>query len=238
MDTLIGDDRPYVIVHTAVSLDGSASGFQPDLAQFYSLAAEWQEDATLTGADTILAQEAELAHADLPGPNQGGPLLAVVDSKCRVTAWNALRDVGYWSRVIALRSIPSSLTSDVEEIVTGGQHVDLAAALAELRTVHSVRIVRGQRRQSRRCADGRTSCRRDQPARASGPRRRQWSACLVGRREVPSCARRKQAQGAGDQRPLGATSVLDQHLIGPDCLTQFRLESCRVPGIVAGPGCA
>lgn len=142
MDTLIGDDRPYVIVHMAVSLDGSASGFEPDLAQFYSLAAEWQEDATLTGADTILAQEDELAHADLPGPNQGGPLLAVVDSKRRVTAWNALRNVGYWSRVIALRSMPSSLASDVEEIVTVGEHVDLAAALAELRTVHSVRIVR------------------------------------------------------------------------------------------------
>lgn len=93
MDTLIGDDRPYVIVHMAVSLDGSASGFEPDLAQFYSLAAEWQEDVTLTGADTILAQEDELAHADLPGPNQGGPLLAVVDSKRRVTAWNALRNV-------------------------------------------------------------------------------------------------------------------------------------------------
>lgn len=49
---------------------------------------------------------------------------------------------GYWSRVIALRSMPSSLASDVEEIVTVGEHVDLAAALAELRTVHSVRIVR------------------------------------------------------------------------------------------------
>lgn len=142
MGTLIGKDRPYVIVHMAVSLDGSASGFQPDLAQFYSLAAEWQEDATLTGADTILAQEAELAHADLPGPNQGGPLLAVVDSKRRVTAWDALRDVGYWSRVIALRGSPSAVTPDVEEIVTGGEHVDLAAALTELRTGHSVRIVR------------------------------------------------------------------------------------------------
>lgn len=141
MDKLTGKDRPYVVVHMAVSLDGSASGFEPDLAQFYSLAAEWHEDATLTGADTILAQEAELAHADLPGPNQGGPLLAVVDSKCRVNAWNALRNVGYWSRVIALRSSPS-VTADVEEIVTGGEHVDLAMALAELRTVHSVRIVR------------------------------------------------------------------------------------------------
>lgn len=142
MEPLTGEDRPYVVVHVAVSLDGSALGFQPDLAQFYSLAAEWKEDATLTGADTILAQEAELARAELPGPNQGGPLLAVVDSKCRVTAWDALRDVGYWSRVIALRGTPSAATPGVEEIVAGGEHVDLAAALAGLRTQHSVRTVR------------------------------------------------------------------------------------------------
>jgi 2,5-diamino-6-(ribosylamino)-4(3H)-pyrimidinone 5'-phosphate reductase len=125
----------------AVSLDGSVSGFQPDVARFYSLAAEWQEDATLVGADTILAQENELADAGLPGPKEGGPILAVVDSGYRVSAWNALRDVGHWSRVIALRGNPRP-THGVEEIVTGGQRVDLPAALAELRSLHAVQRLR------------------------------------------------------------------------------------------------
>jgi 2,5-diamino-6-(ribosylamino)-4(3H)-pyrimidinone 5'-phosphate reductase len=32
------------------------TGFEPDFARFYALATTWQEDVTLVGADTILAQ--------------------------------------------------------------------------------------------------------------------------------------------------------------------------------------
>jgi hypothetical protein len=60
--------HPYVVVHVAVSLDGHTTGFNVDLARFYSLLSTWQEDITLTGADTILAQEPELAAAPRPGP--------------------------------------------------------------------------------------------------------------------------------------------------------------------------
>jgi hypothetical protein len=60
--------RPYVVVHVAVSIDGHTTGFNVDLARFYSLLPTWQEDITLTGADTILAQERELAAAPRPGP--------------------------------------------------------------------------------------------------------------------------------------------------------------------------
>ncbi|WP_241962261.1 hypothetical protein [Rhodococcus opacus] len=54
---------------------------------------------TLVGADTILAQEQALAAAPRPGPLEGGPLLAVVDSRGRVDdwVWEALRDVAHWS---------------------------------------------------------------------------------------------------------------------------------------------
>ena len=58
-------EPPYVVVHVAVSLDGHTTGFSVDLARFYSLLPTWQEDITLTGADTILAQERELAAARL-----------------------------------------------------------------------------------------------------------------------------------------------------------------------------
>jgi 2,5-diamino-6-(ribosylamino)-4(3H)-pyrimidinone 5'-phosphate reductase len=98
--------RPHVVVHVAVSLDGATTGFTPDAGRFYGLLPTWQEDVTLVGADTILAQEEALASAPMPGPTAGAPLLAVVDSRRRVSRWDALRDVGHWSGVLAVRAQP------------------------------------------------------------------------------------------------------------------------------------
>jgi 2,5-diamino-6-(ribosylamino)-4(3H)-pyrimidinone 5'-phosphate reductase len=101
-----GDDPPYpyVVVHVAVSLDGATTGFDADAGRFYELVPTWQEDVTLAGADTILAQQDALAVAPRPGPAADGPLLAVVDGRRRVQQWEALRDCGHWSDVIALRA--------------------------------------------------------------------------------------------------------------------------------------
>lgn len=140
-------DRPRVVVHAAVSLDGATVGFPVDVGRYYSLAATWHEDVTLAGADTILAQEAALAQAPRPGPSADGPLLAVVDGRARVTAWQALRDAGYWSGVVALRAgaTPPRGGTAIEEIVTGGDRVDLAKSLSELgrRGAHTVRVDSG-----------------------------------------------------------------------------------------------
>ena len=136
--------RPYVVGHVAVSLDGATGGFQPDVATFYELARTWAEDVTLTGADTILAQEIALRDAPRPGPAQGGPLLAVVDGRRRVRHWDALREVGHWSDVVALRctSTPRAGASSVDEIVVGAARVDLAAALRALGERPGVEVVR------------------------------------------------------------------------------------------------
>jgi 2,5-diamino-6-(ribosylamino)-4(3H)-pyrimidinone 5'-phosphate reductase len=67
------------------------------VGRFYQLAATWQEDCTLVGSDTILAQEQALAAAPGHGPAEGGPLLAVVDGRGRVREWEALRNAGRWS---------------------------------------------------------------------------------------------------------------------------------------------
>lgn len=148
--------HPHVVVHVAVSVDGATTGFAPDLGRFYELARTWREDVTLTGADTILAQEEALAAQPGPGPADGGPLLAVVDSRRRVRAWHALRDAGHWSAVVALRcrggadggsAAPEELEGHegyegyegyeridaVEELVVGDDRVDLGAALDALR---------------------------------------------------------------------------------------------------------
>jgi 2,5-diamino-6-(ribosylamino)-4(3H)-pyrimidinone 5'-phosphate reductase len=95
---------PHVRALVAVSADGATTGFQADIARFYELAGREPEDVTLTGADTILAQNDALAAAAGPGPARDGPLIAVVDSRSRVRAWSALRDAGHWRDVVALRS--------------------------------------------------------------------------------------------------------------------------------------
>jgi 2,5-diamino-6-(ribosylamino)-4(3H)-pyrimidinone 5'-phosphate reductase len=135
--------RPYVVAHVAVSLDGATTGFTPDTARFYALARTWPEDVTLTGADTILAQEQALRAAPRPGPAADGPLLAVVDGRARVREWDALRDVGHWSGVLALRASGSPDRGEgVAQLVAGTERVDLAAALAALAGEHGARTVR------------------------------------------------------------------------------------------------
>jgi 2,5-diamino-6-(ribosylamino)-4(3H)-pyrimidinone 5'-phosphate reductase len=137
--------EPYVVVHVAVSLDGATTGFDPDVERFYALARTWREDVTLAGADTILAQEEALAAAPRPGPAADGPLLAVVDGRGRVREWEALRDCGHWSDVVALRAGATSTRGrggTVRELVTGGERVDFATALAALSEREAAKVVR------------------------------------------------------------------------------------------------
>src|SRR5918999_835909 len=115
--------RAYVVAHIAVSVEGATTGFEPNVGRFYELAGTWREDVTLAGADTILAQEEALASAPRPGPAEGGPLLAVVDGQGRVREWEALRDVGHWSDVLALHAAatpPRLAGRAVAEVVSGG----------------------------------------------------------------------------------------------------------------------
>lgn len=133
-DTRAGG-RPFVVAHVAVSVDGATTGFQPDVGRFYELAATWDEDVTLVGADTILAQEEALAAAPGPGPAAAGPLLAVVDGRGRVRQWDALRDAGHWSGVLALHAAttpPRPPGRDVPELVAGTGRVDLTAVTRAL----------------------------------------------------------------------------------------------------------
>jgi 2,5-diamino-6-(ribosylamino)-4(3H)-pyrimidinone 5'-phosphate reductase len=124
--------RPHVVAQLAVSLDGATTGFEADQARLYAMATLWQEDVTLIGADTLLAQESSVRMALRPGPREAGPLLAVVDSRHRVHDLETLRELGYWSDVLALYSelTPArSPDSVIRELVTGYDHVDLAECL-------------------------------------------------------------------------------------------------------------
>jgi 2,5-diamino-6-(ribosylamino)-4(3H)-pyrimidinone 5'-phosphate reductase len=138
-------DRPHVVVHVAVALNGASTGFSADVGRYYEVVSTWQEDVTLTGADTVLAQEAAVRAAPHPGPTAGAPLLAVIDGRGRVTAWEALRAAGYWSDVLAVhcRTTPArSPARAVEELVAGDERVDLTAMLRALGQRPGVEVVR------------------------------------------------------------------------------------------------
>jgi 2,5-diamino-6-(ribosylamino)-4(3H)-pyrimidinone 5'-phosphate reductase len=140
--------RPFVVAHVAVSVEGATTGFEPDLGRFYQLADTWREDLTLVGSDTILAQEEALGAVVGPGPAKNGPLLAVVDGRGRIRRWEALRNAGHWSDVLALHAAstpPRPAGRAVAELVVGVERVDLAAALANFaeQGIRTVRVDSG-----------------------------------------------------------------------------------------------
>jgi 2,5-diamino-6-(ribosylamino)-4(3H)-pyrimidinone 5'-phosphate reductase len=147
--------RPRVIVHNAVSVDGRVDLFEADVGVYYELASRWGEDATLVGADTLLAatpndaaeEPAEPASA-APEPD-GRPLLAVVDGRGRVDSWPYLLRAGPWRTGVALcaKATPSGHLASlealgIERLVAGAERVDLAAALEWLAARHGVRTLR------------------------------------------------------------------------------------------------
>ncbi len=108
-----------------MSLDGATTGFEPDVARFYELAASFREDVTLAGADTILAQAEALKGSDGPGPAPDGPLLAVTDRRGRVPEWmwDALRSAGHWRDAVPVRtSLPVTIAGfeGVVRVDSGG----------------------------------------------------------------------------------------------------------------------
>jgi 2,5-diamino-6-(ribosylamino)-4(3H)-pyrimidinone 5'-phosphate reductase len=147
---------PRVVIHNAVSLDGSILLRSPDLSTYYSLASVWKEDATLAGSRTILAGEKE-APPEKPGdigpwvvdPHDRRPLLVVPDSRGHIRFWHYLRKSGFWRDVVVLcsRSTPVNYLEYLRKrkiacIIAGERKVDLRAALKTLRFDFNVRTVR------------------------------------------------------------------------------------------------
>ncbi len=147
---------PYVILHSAVSVDSRIDWFTPDIGQFYELASQWKEDATLAGSGTIVNQGEEVPSGDEEAfeplqrdPDDPRPLLVVPDSKGKVRNWHQLRKSKYWRNVVSLcsHSTPQEYLDYLQKryidyIVTGDDHVDLRAALEELNTCYGVKVVR------------------------------------------------------------------------------------------------
>ena len=87
--------KPKVLLYTATSLDGRTTGFSVDMRQFYSLAQQWRENASLVGCDTLLNAHDEIPEDDgseapsiVPSADDTRPLLVVPDSRGRLRSWH------------------------------------------------------------------------------------------------------------------------------------------------------
>ena len=123
---------------------------------FYELIPRWAEEATLAGADTMLAALDEVPEemAEDLDPSEifeddPRPLLAIIDSRGRVRIWHAFRRWPYWCRFVALvsRTTPQDYLDylsehHIDHIVAGDDKVDLAVALEELGERYGVTTIR------------------------------------------------------------------------------------------------
>ena len=150
--------RPYVTLHNAVSLDGRLLEWgMVDMGLYYGLIGAFKEDATLAGAETLLAGAAHEGVSVDPSdvvpveaaPGDGRPLLVVPDSRGRIRIWRWILSQQYWRGGVALcsTSTPAEHQSylervGVERITAGTGPVDLEAALTELRERYGVERVR------------------------------------------------------------------------------------------------
>lgn len=160
--------RPQVLVHTMTSADGRTDHFAGDVGLFYELAAQFPQDAVLTGSGTLMAAALEQgidldAEDPPPGPEPPGPqaddggdprpLLVLVDSRGRLTRFAWLRAMPYWRDLVVLcaestprRHLTMLDRYRVEHLVVGTDRVDLSAgltALTERYGVHRVRVDSG-----------------------------------------------------------------------------------------------
>lgn len=147
---------PWVVLHNEVSVDGRVEGLDVHMALYYELAQRFEEDATLAGADTILAAPEEVEEETEEDMalfarefDDGKPVLAIPDSRGRVRIWHMLRRWPYWGRFVALVSNSTPIEylaylgdRNIDFVRTGEDHVDLRAALMELRERFDVRLVR------------------------------------------------------------------------------------------------
>lgn len=156
-------DRPRVIIHNLISLDGRLDGFPADAGLYYELVARLPHQAILTGSGTMLAAAAsqgiDMSGADTePSPAAAAtpaaagdtrPLLVIVDSRGRLTRYAWLREQPFWRDVLALCSsaTPASHLGRlrrhrVGHVVAGDDRVDLSGALRLLAERYHVGAVR------------------------------------------------------------------------------------------------
>lgn len=153
--------RPHVIVHAMLSVDGRLDHFAGDVGLYYEVAGGLPHDAVLSGSATFLAAAAEHG-VDLTGedpiPADGpvapagppdAPLLVIVDSGGRLTRFDWLVEVPYWRGILVACSAATPAghldlleRHAIPSVVAGEERVDLGGLLELLAAGHGVKRVR------------------------------------------------------------------------------------------------
>jgi 2,5-diamino-6-(ribosylamino)-4(3H)-pyrimidinone 5'-phosphate reductase len=138
--------KPEIIIHNSVSIDGSLTGFMPDMELHYRIAGEYKPDAHLIGSATIIAgnemfgdgiPEEVAEDFKRPGRDNKLPWWIVVDTGGRLKGMlHTCRRFEYCRDVIVLisESTPADYIKHLEErdyiyIRTGKEKVDLKNAV-------------------------------------------------------------------------------------------------------------
>jgi len=158
--------RPRLTIYNEISLDGRVEGFETDVGRYYRLGFRWRSDAILMGSVTAQAfgpaepsdQQMRMMPAPARLPVFSGfedlvyeprPLLVVPDSGGKVRNWiHALAQPWYGSIVVLVARVtpPAYLEyltrRNISYLSTGGDRVDLPAALEQLNIRYGVQSIR------------------------------------------------------------------------------------------------
>lgn len=138
--------KPEIIIHNSVSLDGSMTGFMPDMELHYKIAGNYKPDAHLIGADTIISGNELFGEGipaetpsdfEQPSRDPGLPWWIIVDSRARLNGMlHTCRRFEFCRDIIVLLSETTSedYISYLKErnyhfIKTGTSKVDIESAL-------------------------------------------------------------------------------------------------------------
>ncbi len=141
--------KTEIIIHNSASLDGSLTGFMPNMEIHYRIAGDYHPDAHLIGADTIIEGNKMFGEGipeelpsdfETPHRDQGIPWWVITDSRGRLKGMlHTCRRFEYCRDVIILasESTPADYLNYLRErnyrfIVAGADRTDIEIALEQL----------------------------------------------------------------------------------------------------------
>ncbi|MEL7068266.1 MAG: dihydrofolate reductase family protein [Cyanobacteria bacterium J06581_3] len=159
--------KPKVILYVAASLDGRTQGFSVNMELFYSLAQQWNENASLIGCNTLLsastgepvsASEAVTEEKKPSQPSSAAtdkseydprPILVVPDSQGRLKNWPYWQKQPYWKDCVSLSTSQTPAEhlaylayNNIKIIKAGVDHINFTKALNVLSEQFSVTLIR------------------------------------------------------------------------------------------------
>lgn len=147
---------PKVIIHNAISLDSSVTGFEPDIGLYYKIALGYKPDILLVGSDTIISapdkippeKESDFVKPEISSDDKR-PLWVIPDSRGRLKGvLHFYRSMEYIKDIVILisKNTPKSYINYLNErhydlVSAGNDYVDYKKAFEILYDMYHCRII-------------------------------------------------------------------------------------------------